>query len=833
MNCVGSNHNITVVTYHCALEMIFIASQECFVCDCPLNIQSCNLSRKIATKKKGNQTQMNTENLAHIHDHLFSEKSRVKFIKSHDDISFVIESPLTPSEPTIGYLFLHRHNKSVNVLDKLLLQKCSKLFEHVDKYVNENKVHVLVLYSLKKSFVVGADVNMIYPIENPSDAEKLAQDGHDLLFRFEKLSIPTVAAIHGNCLGGGLEIALSCSHRIASNDKSTQLGLPEVKLGLLPGAGGCVRLPRMIGLQEALQLILTGATISAKKAKRLGIIDEVISSDEGERGFFEGVRQYAIQLKLNQSQLTDKYSRRTRTMRQLLLERNPVGRSILEYQTNNYLNSLTKGHYPAPYVALHTIMSAYTAPTLEEASKIEITNFGKLVCTRQAKSLISLFQMIEGTKRIENYCNPTKLIPVTKLGVVGSGVMGSGIAQLAAFKNYQVYMKDIDEAFVQNGMKRVNSLFNSLVTKRKITELEREKYMSNITAGTTYSQLSDTQVIIEAAVEREDVKQEILKTVEELNPNVIFATNTSSIPVTSISAMAKRKENILGMHFFNPIHKLPLVEIVVTKYTSEVALGTIYQLALDLGKIPIVVNDGPGFLITRLFAVYCLEASRLALEGSSFEQVDSILYDFGLPSGPFRIMDESGLDIGLGVFPVLAKKLGLEFEQYNALHDLVKGENACGRKVGKGFYVYDSTGKRVGVNPAAVRIFNKYRTTKQNEAWKNTQYVRESSKDIVDRCILTLVNEATKCLEEGIVNNPEDIDLGMILGLGFPPFRGGGLLGYVDQRGIVNVTKRLHELSRKYGDHFHPTKLLQKMAKNNQKFFPERVHGSSNLSSKL
>jgi 3-hydroxyacyl-CoA dehydrogenase/enoyl-CoA hydratase/3-hydroxybutyryl-CoA epimerase len=661
-------------------------------------------------------------------------------------------------------LFFHRRGKSVNVLDKQLLEKIEKMANQIDDKIKQSRIKVLVLYSLKKnSFIVGADVNMIYSIDDEKEAEAIAREGQLFLNRLEQTSIPTVAAIHGACMGGGFEVTLACTYRIASSNRITQIGLPEVKLGLIPGAGGTVRLSRMIGLKQALQLILTGATLSPQKARSLQIVDELIEYDN-ESTFFEKVRKFASNL----PEITpiDKYSRRKKSFSELLFQNNPIGRSFMSYKTTNFLNTMTKGHYPAPYIILDTMIKGYSS-TFDRALELEAKSFGKLVCTPEAKNLIALFLMIEETKKPELFVNPSRIIQVKKIGIIGAGQMGAGIAQLAALKNYYVYMKDVDDQLVQLGMQKINTLFQNMVNKKKITPAEKEKYMSRITAGTDYSALKDVEIVIEAAVERLDIKQEIVSKIYEINPLVIFASNTSSIPISTIAEHSKNRKQMIGMHFFNPVHRMPLLEIIKTKDSSQEAIATAYQLALQFGKIPILVHDGPGFLTTRLFAVYCVEASRIALEGIPFEEIDRQLMQFGMPMGAFRVMDESGLDIAINVQPILSKSL--DFDQYHALNELVKVAGATGKKVGRGFYIYDTTtGEKIGVNADALKIFHKYMNQRT--------IIDHIKNDIIDRCILTLVNEASKCLDEGRVRTPEDVDLAMIMGFGFPPFKAGYLL---------------------------------------------------------
>lgn len=342
-----------------------------------------------------------------------------------------------------------------------------------------------------------------------------------------------------------------------------------------------------------------------------------------------------MELKICKTQ--PKYSRRGRSIKELMLEKNFLGRWAIDYITKNNLDKLTKGHYPAPYVALETVLKGYKMK-FKYACLLEAESFGRLSCTREAKNLINLFLMMEDTKKLEHVCEPSKIKEINKIGVIGAGIMGAGISQLAALKNHHVYMRDIDLNFIQNGMKKVNALFDKLVQHKKISVQEKDEIMAHVSAGTTNDQLRDAQLVIEAVVEQLDVKQKVLAELEDINPDAVFATNTSSIPIGQIAEKAKFKDRVVGMHFFHPVHKMPLCEIIKTSDTSNIALGTVYKLALAMGKIPIVVRDGPGFLTTRLFAVYVMEAARIGLEGQfPIERIDQLIVDFGMPMGPVCI----------------------------------------------------------------------------------------------------------------------------------------------------------------------------------------------------
>ncbi|KAG2388039.1 hypothetical protein C9374_000889 [Naegleria lovaniensis] len=808
---------------------------------------------------------MNSSQIEYVY-HLFPNPSTVelKFKKSGDHLSLIIHQ-------NIGVVLLHYKGKSVNILDEYVLTEMDQMIGEIEKLILDGVLHGIMFYSLKKdSFIVGADVNMIYTITDSRKAKELSKHGQSLTRRIELLPVVVLAAIHGSCLGGGFEICLAASHRVCSSSNKTVVGLPETKLGLAPGCGGCVRLPRLIGLENALQIILQGTHVETKKALNIGMIDQIFpysaeakmqsqsSQEKSERppqediDFFQRCFDYTRQLALENTQerekivsetvnnilelatkgkavfnqepsfQLEKYKRRTITLSEYLKD-NPIGRLLIGFFTNTSIQKQTKGHpYKSPFLILDTIMNGYTK-TIDEALELEATSFSELVIDPVSKNLISLFNTVESAKKAENFCDPKYCSVkckdvIKKIGVIGSGTMGAGIAQLCLLKGYNVYLKEVEFHYLERGLKRIrNELFGKLVEIGKMTEHERDEMMQKqLESGLEYEPLENCQMVIEAALERVDIKKEVLEKAQSLNKNIIFATNTSSIPLTSIAEESDFKQNVIGLHFFNPVHKMPLVEIICTPYTSQEVLARCYQLALDLGKLPIVVNDSPGFLTTRLFAVYCLEATSIVLDGVPFEEIDKRLQQFGFAAGPLSTLDHSGLDIAVHVMPIIAGKLNLKFDHYEALSELVKGGNV-GVKNHKGFFLYDENGRQLRSNPEALRIIGKHQSKRERRV--NIATIID---DLIDRCILTLINEASKCIEENIVSLPEAIDLSLILGFGFPPFL-GGLLNFADRLGIANIVKRLDELAERYETVKAPCRLLRDMANSNHHFFPERM----------
>lgn len=686
-----------------------------------------------------------------------------------------------------------------------------KALDVVDGVIAKHPNVVVVFFSGKPgSFVVGADIHWLYPVTDPRTVLTSLSDIHKLLDRIAALPVTTVSAIHGPALGGGLELALSTRLRIASDAKSTTIGLPEIKLGLLPGAGGTVRLPRLIGLQQALGIILPGGAANAKKAKRLGMVDLVLPGQDrftGEGRFFGEVRRWAMAKALDKK---PRGFKRTVTWTERFMEGTAVGRFIMHRVASQGLDKATKGKYPAPYVALrHTIDSF--AMSSRAAKVSEARAFTKLVPTSESKHMISLFFLQDAAKKIPRNLKDATIPRVDRVAVLGAGIMGSGIAQLAAHKKWPVYMRDIKSEFVAGGKARVAELFDKLVQKRKMTPQEAAGRNALVTGGTSMEPVGQCDVVIEAVSEVLKIKQIVLAEAEKVGgPNLIFATNTSAIPITEIASTAKHPENVVGMHFFYPVHRMPLVEIIRGKETSDEAVAAVYAMSLRMGKIPAVCNDGPGFITTRMVAIFCSEATRMLSETGDILGIDKPLFDFGYPMGAFHLTDETGLDIGLHVGPFMRSKLGERFADLPGLDTAVK-KKWLGRKAGKGFYMYNSKGRKTGLNPDMVDLIRSLVKSPK----------RLSRADIIDRCTLIMVNEACFLLDEGVAYTPEDIDLMMVFGLGFPPFR-GGLLQHADDLGINVVVRRLRELASKFGPRFTPARRLVDMADAGTKFFPNR-----------
>jgi 3-hydroxyacyl-CoA dehydrogenase/enoyl-CoA hydratase/3-hydroxybutyryl-CoA epimerase len=694
--------------------------------------------------------------------------------------------------------------RSANVINLEFVTEMSAVLARVEALSTSTprRIKCVIFWSDKKdSFVAGADVKSIFPVTEPALAQQAAEQGQKLFQRIASLRIPSIAAINGSCLGGGLELALHCSKRIAANG-DYRIGLPEVQLGLLPGAGGTVMMPKLIGLQASLGLILPGKTIVPANAKKTGIVDVVAEGKDrfpGEHCFFNEVRKYA-------SRCVDRPFKRAES-RFAVLYRNPVVNHVMRYMTTKQLDKTTKGRYPAPYAAMESV--------LHGSYSFEAKQFGRLATTPEAKNLMSLFLMQDQIKKQTSSAEGAVDIKGMTVGVIGAGVMGSAIAQLAAQCGFSVYMRDIKDEFVAKGMSNIAGLFDELVKKKRMTKADADAKKALVRGGTSMEPFANCGLVIEAAVERMDLKKKILADVEAINPNGIFATNTSSLSVEELAKTAKRPQNVLGLHFFNPVAKMPLVEVITTSATDPQNTLRVTAFALALKKTPVQCRDGPGFIVNRILGIYMGEATHLLSQGVDIETIDAAIKEFGMPMGPFRLMDEVGLDVAFHVAPILNKGLGDRFAMNPAFGRLVD-MGFLGKKNGKGFYLYDAKGKSTGLNPDLAKVLGSIVNSGSAPAKGKV-----SKQEIIDRCVLLMVNEASHILADGVASRSEDVDVGMVFGTGFPPFR-GGVLQYAEQRGLKDVVDSLKRLEARYGSRFRVSALLEKKAQEGGRFFPER-----------
>ena len=687
----------------------------------------------------------------------------------------------------------------VNTLGPSMVGEFEAVFGEIEQ---DKEIKGVVIASAKPAgFIAGADVGQFANFKSAHDASQVSALGQELLNRLEKLAAPTVAAIHGACLGGGLETALACRYRVATSDPSTVLALPEVQLGVIPGMGGTQRLPQLIGLQSALDMILSGRNIRAAKAVKMGLVDEVVHPSI--------LIDVAVDRARALSTRKLKPVRRSAGASDVLLAGNPIGRSLVFRKARESVIEKTHGHYPAPLAALDAIRMGYDRG-FKSGLNLEAKLFGELAISEVSRQLVYLFFARNATRKDPGVSGEAPAPrEVRKLGVLGAGFMGAGIASIAVQEGTLVRLKDTDPKRVAAGLRAVRDVLRERLARKQITRLQYEDMLVMAGPTTDYSGFASADVVIEAVFEDLKVKQTVLRESEAmLDPDAVYASNTSTIPISRIAEAATNPERVLGMHFFSPVHKMPLLEVVVTPKTSAAATVTAVAYGKDVGKTVIVVNDGPGFYTTRILSAYMNEAGRLLDEGASVESVDKALVDFGFPVGPITLLDEVGIDIGGHVGKTMAESFGARMAPSDAMRRVVEA-GRTGRKGKSGFYKYDEKGEKGEVDESVYALIGK------------SHRADIPANEITERCVLAMVNEAALCLEEGILRSPRDGDIGAVFGLGFPPFRGGPFR-YIDTIGADVIVNRLEDLHSRFPNRFSPARLLVEHARAQRRFHPGR-----------
>jgi 3-hydroxyacyl-CoA dehydrogenase/enoyl-CoA hydratase/3-hydroxybutyryl-CoA epimerase len=713
----------------------------------------------------------------------------------------------------IGVLTFDLPGEQVNTLSVALAEEFYHALAQLER--DEGARGAVLISGKPDSFIAGADVEQLLAARTVAEAEAMSRAAHEFFDRLERLRIPVVAAIHGACLGGGLEATLACTYRIATDHPKTILALPEVQLGLIPGAGGTQRLPRLIGLQNALSMILEGRNVRPKRALQMRLVDELVHPSI--------LRDVALRRARELADAARK--RRTgpgmRGAAGVLLETNVIGRAIIFRQARRLVLQKTRGHYPAPLAALEVVQVGFERG-FEAGLREEAKRFGEVTQSPVAKELMFLFFATTALKKDPGVDEPApEPRPVNKLAVLGAGFMGAGITSVAVQQGTPVRMKDTDPARVGTGLAAVRDVLKERLDKRHITRLEFEDMMVLAGGTTDYSGFGNADIVIEAVFEDLALKQRVLREVEPLIPErAVYASNTSTIPISRIAEAASRPEQVLGMHFFSPVHKMPLLEVVVTPKTDREAAVTAAAYGKRLGKTVIVVNDGPGFYTTRTLSAYMNEAGRLLDEGARIDAVDEALVRFGFPVGPITLLDEVGLDVGGRVGLVLAEAFGARMSPPESMRRVVES-GRTGRKGRKGFYLYDAAGKKGDVDPTVYELVGPPGAQRAGSAGPvRADGGRDIPEDeIVQRCVLAMVNEAARCLEEGILRGARDGDVGAVFGIGFPPFRGGPFR-YVDAVGADVIVRELDALYGRFAPRFEPAELLVAMARARRRFYP-------------
>ena len=709
-------------------------------------------------------------------------------------------------QDSVAIVLLDRAAEPVNTLGPAIFEDFVAI---VDRIESDPGIKAVVFGSAKKgNFLAGADLRFFETLTDPDVASDAIRELQALFARIESIHMvhakPVVMAIDGACLGGGLEFALTGSMRLATDHKKTQLGQPEVQLGVLPAGGGTQRLPKIVGIAAALDMILTGRSLRSYKAHKIGLIDEIVPQEV----LYDIAKQRAIEA-LGHLGETGGSSMKgflaPSHLQELALEQNPVGRRMLFRKAEEAMLAKTKGLYPAPKRALEAVKIGIDEGN-EAGYEAEAKFFGELVTSSQSKALRGIFfasQMMKYSTGISGYAEPTR---VSKVAVLGGGLMGAGIASASVLRaGATVRLKEVDEAGVSRALAHVANNVARDVERRRLRPFEGEQAMNRITGTTDWSGFQNADLVIEAVFESLDLKQALLARVESVTPEgTVFASNTSSLPITDIAAHASRPDAVLGMHYFSPVEKMPLLEVIVTEATADWATVTAVEFGKRQGKTVIVVKDGPGFYTTRILVPYMNEAFHLLDDGASIESIDNAMTAWGFPVGPVLLSDEVGIDVGAHISNIMLEAFGERMAGPAMAANLV-GDERMGRKNGRGFYRYDDKGKRGGVDESV------YQALKIGPR----RVIPEA--EIKERISLAMVNEAARCLEEGILQSALDGDMGAVMGLGFPPFRGGPFW-WVDQVGAAETVAKLDALAERHGMRFEPAEILRAHAESGRTF---------------
>jgi len=716
----------------------------------------------------------------------------------------------------IGVITLDSPAK-MNTLGFAVMKECKEVFDQV---ASNPSVKAAVLVSAKPDcFIAGADINMLEACKTAEEAFKISTDGQRMLQQIEDSKKPIVAAIMGPCMGGGLEVALACHYRIAVNNRKTVLAVPEVQLGLLPGGGGTQRLPKLVPIDQAFDMMLTGKSIRADKAKKMGLVDQVVDSlgpglkpaDDRTRDYLEEV---AIQTAQGLANGSIKKVRRSPSLMEraigfmLKYER---GRKYFINQVKTKVMKQTSGVYPAP-LRIIDVVETTLEKGLAEGYKAEARGFGDLAVTNECKALIGIYHGMTACKK-NRFGKPQR--PVKNVAVLGAGLMGAGIAQVSIDKGMVTALKDVAMPGLMRGQQQVEQGLKDQVRKKKITQFEADQTMSNLEPTLTFEDFGKMDMVIEAVFEDIKIKHAVLKEVEQHIPeHCIFASNTSALPITKIAEASKRPDKVIGMHYFSPVDKMMLLEIVTTDKTSKDTIASAVDVGLRQGKVVIVVKDGPGFYTSRCISTLLSEVVKLLQEGMSPKDLDRKSKAMGFPVGQATLIDEVGIDVGAHIAEyisgVFGKRMDVTEQDAKMMQEMV-ANGFLGKKTGKGIYLYD--GKNREENPGAAEILKRYPLAPKLELTDEVLRMRQLGR---------FTNEAIMCLQEGIIASPLEGDIGMVFGIGFPAYLGGPFR-FTDTYGADRLVAKLQELEAVYGERFTPCQLLLDYAKDPSKKFHAKV----------
>jgi len=713
-----------------------------------------------------------------------------------------VASPLgvrfeAPLEDGIGRIVIDRPDDSVNAINPDLIESLADALRAARGCA---ALRGLILVSSKPNqWVAGADLKMVTHATAPEQIEAASRRFQAVLDELAWLPCTSVAAINGAALGGGLELALACDYRVAVDAPSVSLGQPEVNLGLVPAGGGTQRLPRLIGLERALDLILTGRRLKARRALRAHLLDEVVHPSVLE----QAARRWAVRPKRPLDRpLALGLNRRAALG---LAELTPAGRQVIYRQARKAVLKRTRGHYPAPLKALEAVEIGFEKG-MAAGLEAEVRAFGELAVTDTARNLIWLLLATQRKKR-------SSAKRLTRLGVVGAGFMGAAIAEVGAAAGLAVRVRDVKPEAVARGLANIRKMLDEGLARRRFEPRDARDILQRVSGTTDYAGFSRTEVVIEAVFEDRGIKHQVLDELEAVvPPDAVIASNTSAIPIKDIARAAKHPERVVGMHFFSPAERMPLLEVIRPEAAAEWAVDAAVAAGTQMGKTVVVVGDAPGFYTSRVLGVMLNEAALLLGEGARIENVDRAMTAFGFPVGPFVLYDEVGLEVALHAGESVSRAFGERIPPARVVQDLVAAGHT-GRKAGAGFYRWPTQRRLPG--PLG-RLMAQPRRKPNQAVYGGSPRQNFADTEIQDRLVLLFVNEAVRCLDEGVLQSASDGDLAAVLGLGFPPFRGGPF-HYADSIGARAVAGRLRALAATHGSRYEPARSIV----DSRKFFEE------------
>jgi 3-hydroxyacyl-CoA dehydrogenase / enoyl-CoA hydratase / 3-hydroxybutyryl-CoA epimerase len=680
-------------------------------------------------------------------------------------------------EDGICLLTFDRPESGANIFDAATMDN---LREHVDEIEKDGSIKGVIVASAKKSiFIAGADLKTLLRQAQTGEMRGFIAEGQKVFNRLAALKVPSVAAIHGACAGGGYEITLACDYRVASDDSATKIGLPETTLGLVPAWGGATRLPRLVGPAAAGEVILKGKLHGAAEALKLGLVDEIVPKEQ----LLDAARKKLAQGK----------------------------RKMTTPAASRELRPPKPSANAAPGRAYEIIKRAGDS-SIEESLALEVDAISELGATEATQNLIRNFFLADKYRKGSSKTASEK---IQHAAVIGAGVMGSGIAQWLSSRGVSVILRDVDTAAVDRGLANVDKTYADAVKRGLMTEEKAREGRARIVASTQPVPLRDVQIVIETASEKLEIKKKIFEELAANTPETaILATNTSALPIDELARSTAMPARVVGLHFFNPVSRMKLIEVVVGRDTVEETRERAVGFARQIGKLPVLVQDSPGFLVNRVLFPYLLDAAELFQNGVSAEEIDGALLEWGMPMGPLRLIDEIGVDITVDIAATLEKAFGDRDQPPKILKQMYSAK-ILGRKTGAGFYKYES--KQQAPNPPSPGTGSAV-ASDSLQAWREESGEKFGLENITNRLVYLMVNEAARCLEEKVVATPDDADYGMVLGMGFPVFRGGPLR-FAESIGLKKVVTDMDGIHSRAGEKFAPCDLLRQHAQNGSTFY--------------